>query len=364
MKIAHVDAETGFSGGEAQVFLLIEGLRDLGHEGAVLCPPGSRAEAEARRRRIPVHPVPMASDLDLGAIAGLRLELMNCRPDIVHLHTGRATWLGGLAARMLSLPAITTRRMDKPISHGWKQRVTYGPLVARAVAISAAVRDALLEGGVAPEKVALIHDAVDMRAVESLPDRKNARSALEAGEGAIVLLALTSLVRRKGLDVLLDALARTRKRDLVLWIAGDGPERASLGAQAERLGLSERVRFLGQRDDVPDLLAACDIFVLPSRREGLGVSVLEAMAACRPVVASRVGGLGEAVVDGRTGILVPPEDPESLALALDRLAADPELRLRLGAAGPARVSEGFLASQMVTAYDKLYRSVLEERSES
>jgi glycosyltransferase involved in cell wall biosynthesis len=368
MKVAHVDAETGFSGGEAQVFLLIEGLRERGYEGAVFCPPGSRSEAEAQQREIPVHAVHMHSDLDLGAVAGLRLEFMRCRPDIVHLHTSRATWLGGLAAQMLSIPAITTRRMDKPVRHGWRQRLIYGPLVERAVAVSLSVQDALLAGGVAPEKVSLIHDAVDVRDVEPLAVRPRVRSALEAGENDIVLLVLATLVRRKGLDVLLEALARTRawtrEKNLVLWIAGDGPERCALESQAEELGLSQRVRFLGQRADAHDLLAASDIFVLPSRREGLGVAALEAMAARRPIVASRVGGLGEAVVDGRTGILVPPEDPDALARALDRLAADPELRRRLGEAGPARVSEGFLASQMVAAYDALYRNVLAERKPS
>jgi glycosyltransferase involved in cell wall biosynthesis len=361
MKIAHVDAETGFSGGEVQLFLLIDGLARLGYEGAVFCPPGSRSEGEARRRGIPVHTIPMANDLDLRAIAGLRLGLSRCRPDLVHLHTGRATWLGGLAAWMLSLPAITTRRMDKPIGHGWRQRVTYGPLVARAVAVSCAVREALFAGGVAPGKVVLIHDAVDAREGECASATGDLRTALGASADAVVLLAIASLHRRKGLDVLLDALARTKSRRIVLWIAGDGPERGSLEAQATRLGLSEQVRFLGFRQDVPSLLDACDAVVLPSRQEGLGVAALEGMAAGRPVVASRVGGLEEVVVDGRTGILVPREDPERLAMAIDRLADDPGLRQRLGGAGPARISEGFLASQMVSAYDELYRSVVEER---
>jgi glycosyltransferase involved in cell wall biosynthesis len=361
MKVVHVDAEMGYSGGEVQVFLLIEGLRERGHDALVLCPPRSRSCEEARRRGIPVHPVGMANDLHIGAILELRSALIRFRPDIVHLHTGRATWLGGLAARMLSIPAITTRRMDKPIRRGWRQRVTYGPLVARVVAISLAVQEELLAGGVPPEKVSLIHDAVDPHAFESSPDRNLTRSALGTGAGAIVLLTVAALVRRKGHDVLLEALARSRHPDLVLWIAGDGPERGPLEAQAQRLGLSERVRFLGSRKDVPDLLAACDISVLPSRHEGLGVSALEAMAARRPVVASRVGGLAEAVVDGQTGLLVRPEDPLELACALDRLAAEPQLCRRLGESGPARVSEGFLASQMVDAYDELYGTVLEER---
>src|SRR5260221_9034825 len=284
LRIVHVDAEKGFSGGEVQVFLLIEGLRERGHEGTLLCPPGSLAESRARERKIPVRTVRMGSDLDLAAVAGLRRELEDLAPDLVHLHTGRATWLGGLAARTLGLPAITTRRMDRPVRRGFRTRLVYGPLVARAVAISPAVRTALIDGGVAPEKIELIPSSVDPARSrgDSSAARERTRRALEAGEGAIVVLALASLVHRKGIDVLLDAIARLPGTNLIVWIAGEGPERGALEARAEHLGLSARARFLGRRDDAADLLAGCDFLVLPSRREGLGVSALEAMAARRP----------------------------------------------------------------------------------
>jgi glycosyltransferase involved in cell wall biosynthesis len=267
--------------------------------------------------------------------------------------------------------------MDRPVRRGFRTRLIYGPLVARAVAISPAVQAALLDGGVPAEKIALIRSAVDPRALDPRSNvdereraRRTTRRALEAGEGTVVVLALASLVHRKGLDVLLEALARMQAtggsavKDTIAWIAGEGPERAALESLSERLGLSARVRFLGRRDDAADLLAACDLLVLPSRREGLGVSALEALAARRPVVASRVGGLAEAVVDGRTGLLVEPEDPSALAQALGRLSGDPALRRSLGEAGPDRLAQGFLASQMVAAYEKLYRSVLEARGES
>jgi glycosyltransferase involved in cell wall biosynthesis len=120
------------------------------------------------------------------------------------------------------------------------------------------------------------------------------------------------------------------------------------------------VRWLGARDDVGDLLAACDVFVLPSRAEGLGVAALEAMAAARPLVVSAVGGLAEAVVDERTGLLVAPGDAVALGAALERLLHEPALRARLGAAGPARVAEGFLAEQMVAAYARPTATVLAE----
>jgi glycosyltransferase involved in cell wall biosynthesis len=133
-----------------------------------------------------------------------------------------------------------------------------------------------------------------------------------------------------------------------------------LKSQAEALGVASQVEFLGQRQDTGDLLSACDLFVTPSREEGLGVAALEAMAAGRAVVATAVGGLRDAVVDGVTGMLVPPEEPRALAMSIGRLLRDDELRRRFGRAGPAHIAEGFLPEQMVTAHEQLYEAVMRE----
>jgi glycosyltransferase involved in cell wall biosynthesis len=362
LSVAHVTGESGFSGGEVQLFLLLEGLRARGFRSLLVCPPGSAAFAQATRRGFETRAVTMRSDLSLGAALQIRRALQEAAPDLVHLHSGRANWLGGLAAWSLALPALTTRRMDRRVKPGVRTRFLYGVIARRAVAISPAVRTCLLEGGVAPERVRLIASAVDASALAPQRSREAVRRAEGAAGGDVCALALAALVPRKGLDVLLDALAlpSLRGAPLVLWIAGDGPARAELEARAAARGIAARVRFLGRRDDKADLLAACDVLVLPSRREGLGVAALEAMACARPVVASRVGGLADAVVDGQTGLLVPPEDPEALAAALLRLASDAALRAKLGAAGPARIAERFDASQMCDAYAQLYRELLEE----
>src|ERR1044071_8722366 len=112
LRIAHVDAEKGFSGGEVQVFLLMGGLRERGHGAVLICPPASRAEAEARSRGLETIAVRMSGDLDLGAVPKLKRAFESWKPDLVHLHTARATWLGGLAAKLAEAPAITTPRMD------------------------------------------------------------------------------------------------------------------------------------------------------------------------------------------------------------------------------------------------------------
>lgn len=359
LHILHVDAERGFSGGEAQVFLLLEGLRKRGHRCTLVCPPHSRCEAEGRARGFEVREVPMRSDVDAAAVLRLGRVLRASSADLVHLHTGRATWLGALAASAAGVPAIATRRMDRPVSRGFRTRLLYGRLLRRTVAISPAVAARLRQAGVPAGRLHTIPSAVDPETLVPVSERRVTRAAAGLKDEPLLLVA-AALVRRKGIDVLLDALARLAERGHrpPLWVAGDGPERASLQRASETMGLSGQVRFLGRRDDVADLLAACDVFVLPSRREGLGVAALEAMAARRPVVASRVGGLAEAVADGRTGLLVAPEDPASLADALERLLSDADLRRRLGDAGPARIAEGFLAEQMAGAYEALYRAVL------
>ncbi|MCY2959937.1 MAG: glycosyltransferase [Planctomycetota bacterium] len=362
--IAHVDAERGFSGGEVQVFLLLEGLRSRGHRCVLVAPPGSRAEAEAMKRGFETRAVPLSSDLDLRSVVVLRRELSRLQPDLVHLHTGRATWLGGLAAWRAGVPAITTRRMDRRVSRGLRTRLIYGKLVQRAAAISPAVARCLTDGGVDAARITLVPSAIDPARIRPHLGREHVRAELGAGTEDVVLLSAAALVARKGLDVLIEALARLDQRGVRprVWLAGEGEERADLQRRIEQHGLEARVRLLGRREDIGDLLAGADVFVLPARREGLGVAALEAMSARRPVVASRIGGLAEAVVDGRTGLLVPPDDAVALASALERVVLDPVLRDRLGSAGPGRVSEGFLPEQMVAAYERMYREVLAECS--
>jgi len=361
-----VNSELGFSGGEQQMFLLMRGLRERGHQNLLVCRDGSRSAQRARAEGFEVELVPMANDLDPRAFLGLRRALRSWEPDVANLHTGRACWHGGLAAWSAGLPGVAIRRMDRRVRPGLRTRLVYERLCQAVVAVSPAVVECLVEGGVPRERVELICDAVDPAELQAERSRAVVRAAEGIDEERPVLLALASLDRRKGIDVLLEALARVVAADPrplpMLWVAGDGPEREELEARIARLELEGCARLLGRREDAPDLLAACDLFVLPSRREGLGVAALEAMAVGRPVVASRVGGLGQAVLDGRTGLLVPPEDPEALAEALARALGDDGLRRTLGEAGPAHVAEHYLGSAQVLTYERLYRRLSEAAS--
>jgi glycosyltransferase involved in cell wall biosynthesis len=360
--VAHVTGERAFSGGEVQMFLLMEGLRARGHESVLVCPPDTDAEREAERRGFAVERVAMRNDFSLGAARRIAAALRERAPALVHCHTGRANWLGGLGARLAGVPALTTRRMDRRVKPGLRTRYLYRHLMRRAVAISPAVERRLLDAGVPAQRVSVIWSAIDPEALVPCAPRELVRGHFGVANDTPCLLVAANLVRRKGVDVLISAMAEVAP--LVrceLWVAGDGAERVPLEAAAAGYGIAEQVRFLGRRMDVPDLLEACDVFVLPSRQEGLGVAALEAMARARPVVASAVGGLAELVEHGVTGLLVPPGDSAALASALAELIEDPERARRMGAAGQARVAKGFLAEQMVSAYETLYCEILAER---
>ncbi|MEE8466961.1 MAG: glycosyltransferase [Planctomycetota bacterium] len=362
MRIVHVDPERSCSGGEVQVFLLMEGLRERGHACSLACVPDGAPEREALERGFETFAIPMRSDLDLFAVPRLRRAIQTAQADLVHLHTGRANWLGGMAARLAGRPAISTRRMDRRVKRNWRTRWIYGSLVRRTAAISPAVERRLHDAGVPPDRTRLIWSSIDPAALAPAKSRESVRTELNVAPDEVLLLAAGALVPRKGLDVLLEALPRL-SANVRLCIAGEGPEREVLEALAAASAVEGRVRLLGRREDLPDLLAACDLFVMPSRAEGLGIAALEAMAAGRAVVASRVGGLGELVLDGVTGRLVPPDDVDALSAALAALCADRGLRARYGEAGAGRIADGFRADQMVQAYEQLYREVLAEERE-
>ena len=354
--VVHVNTERGFSGGEVQVFLLMEGLRSAGVPQLLVAPRDSESLRIANARGFETAAIGLRHAFDLPGVLRLARHLRSAA--LVHLHTGRAAWLGSLAARQARCPAVITRRMERRVKRGLRTRFAYTRTARAVIAISPAVRECLVAGGVPAAAIEVIPDALDPQRIAVRAGRDATRSALGAGGGAFVVLCVAQLMHRKGIDVLLRAAASLRDPRLVLAVAGDGPEANSLRELAAELQLGDAVRWLGRRTDVGDLLAACDLFVLPSRAEGLGVAALEALGAARPVIATRVGGLADLIADGASGLLVPPEDPRSLAEAIARLRDDASLRERLAAAGPRRVDAGYRPEQYVGRHVELYRRVV------
>jgi len=344
MRVLHVDPERAWGGGEVQVVGLVRELAVRGHDSTVAAHPGgplARAAAAAGARVVPLG---VANHFDVRAALVLRRLAPGF--DVVHFHTARAHALAPLS-RGRGARLVVTRRMDYVPAGGPYVRFLYNRAVDAVIAISEGVRTALIRVGVRAERIRVVPSGIDARALAAPPAARAAvRREWGLGDDEVAVVALGALEVRKGHAVLLAAatgLASAAPR-LRYVFCGEGRQAKALaGAAAALDGVVEMVGF---RRDVAACLAAADIVALPSLQEGLGVAALEAMAAGRPVVASRVGGLAEAVVHEETGLLVPPGDPTALAAALARLARDPDLRARLGAAGHARVLARYTATRM------------------
>ena len=292
------------------------------------------------------------------------LELMRLcrrlRPDIVHAHSSKAGALGRLAAASACVPVrIFT-------VHGWSF-AAYGGLPGRlylwverrlrrlttvVVCVAAASRDVgVAAGACRAERTLVIHNAVDCTAF----------AAPAQLDGAPRVVSIGRFAFPKDFATLIEALAATGA-DYRAAFVGEGPLLQEVAATIRERGLTERIDLLGDRGDVPGVLASADVFVLSSRSEGFPVSILEAMAAGLPVVATDVGGVAESVADGETGLLVPPGDPGALAAALDRLLTDSALRLRLGTAGRERARRHFDVAGFRRTHVDLYRRELERRA--
>jgi glycosyltransferase involved in cell wall biosynthesis len=319
--------------------------------------PGPLREAAAANgvRFLPLSNVrrPISPLRDLAGLVELVRLLRRERPDILHANSSKAGILGRLAAALTRVPiriftvhgwAFSAHSGVASRLYLWADRLM-SPLTTVTICVSDYSRAKGLEAGTcSPERTAVIPNAVEIP-----PARPAGRD-----RNPPVLVAVGRLKAPKDFLTFVRALGLLRPGAAKTLIVGEGPDRPELEAEIRRLEIGDNVQLLGERRDVLELLADADVFVLSSASEGMPVSVLEAMAAGLPVVGSRVGGVPELVVDGETGLLVEPGDPDELAAAIDRLLADPQLRRRLAETGRARAQGRFALESFRRAHVELY----------
>jgi glycosyltransferase involved in cell wall biosynthesis len=313
-------------------------------------------------RFVPLRQVrrPLSLWRDVLGLLELLALLRRERPHIVHVNSAKASALGRLAASLARVPIrVYTVHGWAFRAHGWPASALYRwaerllrPLTTVTVCVADSERRAGLAAHTCKERTTVV--------IRNGVDPGNFRAG-EAHSGRPRLVTVGRLQAPKDAVTLVRALAALRGRPFEAVFVGDGPDRPAVEEEVRRLGLEPAVELLGERDDVPELLGTADVFVLSSHSEGLPLSILEAMAAGLPVVASNVGGVSEVVVDGDTGLLVPPGDAQSLAAAIERLLEDPPLCRRLGEAGQNRVAEHFDLAAVQQAHLDLYRRVLARR---
>ena len=356
----HIDTARTWRGGQNQVLLTVLGLRALGHRSMLV----AHAAGELRQRAqegLELIPLAPKTEMDLSAAWRLSRLIKQLQPDILHAHDPHGVAMAALALSMSTQlakpPLIAARRVDFHLKDNALSRWKYRQ-VDCFICASDAVRKMLIADGVPAARAVIVHEGIDLGRVEAAP-AADLHGDLWLPHVSPIVGNVAALVPHKGQRHLIEAAAIVVKKvpDARFVIAGEGELRPALERSIKEHRLEKHVFLAGFRPDILSVHKSFDIFVMSSLTEGLGTSLLDAMACGKPVVATTAGGMPEVVADGRTGVLVPPRDHAAMAEAIVRLLRDPALRAEMGAAGLARVRAKFSAERMVQDTLDVYQRV-------
>ena len=361
----------GLNVGGAEVLLrdLTSGLQQAGYRVSVCYSTPGPLVREIAALGVPMTRLPRLARIDPLLLANMVRVMRRDRPQVVHTHLFKSDFHGRVAARLSGVPVVVSTLHN---THAWAKNPVMGRLYSgsarfadRLIAVSDEVREfAIAHRYAAPDKIASIANGVDMRRfVGQEQAGQQVRRELGIALDAPLIGIVARLSPQKDHHTFLQAAAEIIKAlpAARLLIVGDGPLRAELTAATQSLGLQHHVVFSGIRSDIPAVLGALDLLVFSSRWEGLPVALLEGMAAARPVVATAVGGVPGVIVDGTTGILVPPGEPAALAQACVRVLRSATQATQMGQAGRTRVETQYSIEAMIRQTVALYETLLEQR---
>jgi len=376
IRVLHANFHMGWGGQAARVFSVCKGLRGMGIDVTVAAPKGSVLVEKCNDAKIRTledvrfskgfRPIDFWRD-----VRSIKSFIVTNRISILHTHGAQDTWSGSVAAarcpRRLRPAVVRTRHNTFPVRYSVVNRFLYRWLIDRLIIVSDSVMERyarFIESGIiARDQVSTIHSSIRVERFD--PERiskEETRDHLGIPRDAPVIVVAARLAREKGHKFLLEAVASLRSEfpDMLVLFAGEGNQESALKAQAQELELSDNVHFLGLREDVPKVLAAADISVLPSIDcDASSASIKEAMAMQVPVVATRIGGAAEIIDDEADGLIVPPGDASALAGAIGRLLKDPVLRRQMERAGRSKVIKRFTELKLATDTMAVYRKMLE-----
>ena len=334
VKVLHIDSEKNWRGGQQQVAYLHEALHKNEFTSTLVCQPDSSLEKYCLEHTLPYYPISMKGELDF--FAGFKIALI-CRKkryNILHLHSSHAL-ATGLWAKLFfrKLKLIAVRRVDFHIKKNRFSQLKYHTnMVNNIVCISDAIRNVLISDGVLEDKLITIHSGINIHKFDQVKINKNFKTNLNIPEKNIIVGTIAALTNHKDYPNLLKAANIVlQKLNNVTFIAlGDGPQKEKIHQFAKDLNLKNNFIFTGFRKDIGQFLKMFDIFVLASKLEGLGTAILDAQAVGLPIIACKTGGIPEAVIHNKNGLLVSPENEKQLAEAISKLIKHVDLRKKFG----------------------------------
>jgi glycosyltransferase involved in cell wall biosynthesis len=361
VRVVEVLASGTNGGAQEHLYSLLMRIDRSRYEASVVSLSPGSAVRKLQRARIPVLVIDDPDDAV--AVGALAVHLAAVRPDVIHNHMYRAELVGTRAAIALErigqrrpyvVSTVHSSRVRSAEDREQLRRLT--PHMDRLIAVSHAMEQKIVDEGRDTAPVSLIYNGVDLERYDHQEPCCTLRDEYGMEPGSQIVGVVARLEQEKGHVTLLDAWPNVLRSvpNAYLLVVGEGSRREALERQVAELRIAHRVVFTGRRDDVPAVTAALDVAVLPSYREAQGLTILEAMALSRPVVASNVGGIPEMVEDGVSGLLVPPGDPDALATAIARLLLDHSLADTLGRAGHDLVHDRFCVELMVKAIETIY----------
>jgi len=343
-------------------------MRARGHKMVIACQPGSRILQEAEAVGLPTNPMRIRKGLDVAGVAHCLRAIRAHRIDLVHTHSSPDAWSCGVAARLAGVRVVRSRHLSTPVKQTWSTRIVYGKLADRVITSGQAIRDHLIDiDALQAERIISIPAGIDVQRFAPVVDARAARRELGYTDIDYVVGIVAVLRSWKGHAHLIDAVHRlcTEGVPARLLIVGAGPQEDTLKRHIKELAMDNRVLMAGYRSDVPRLISAMDLAVLPStQNEATSQALPQALAMKVPVIATAVGGLPEVVIAQQTGLLIPPADTEALYQAIRWAHFHRAEMTEMAEHGHAHVHANFTFEKMVDQTEAVYRDLLANQHQS
>ncbi|MFP3903995.1 MAG: glycosyltransferase [Armatimonadota bacterium] len=354
LTILQVITPRRYSGAERAMTFLSGALVERGHRVVVACKHNKLLLEELEKRNVEAHAMLINGKLNLASPFILARFARRIGADVINTHLSTASLWGTIAGKIAGIPTIGDVQ--------WLNHKHWYIFADHITTCSEGVRQHLIKQGMSGDNIEVVYNGYNTEQFENVPSRETVRKRLDIAPEQPTICTVAHLSRRKGHEYLLHAMKRliSEYPNLICLLLGEGDLDHTLRRMVKNLGLEDHVRFMGYRHDAIDIINAVDVAVLPSLKEGLGIVLIEAGFLGIPSVASDIEGIREVIVDGETGILVPPRDPQMLAENIGKLLSDPELIERLGKAARERMNEIFTLEAMADRAEEVFCRVVEE----